>query len=301
MFANFWHWLLHDLWGYWPFTSIGWFFSQIFGQQTLAWVGDHFAWLTVCIVMLGSMTLEFIYWAWAWIRGRQIDYDPERAEFWTTGPRAGQAKAKPVKLERARARRYAWPRVGLPLYLVAVSMYISYLLWPGSVSSLTLALLWFVFGPVRRAMCIAAARKAYLANNPNDRLTTTLRQDVWDYFVTGVSRPPSQKRYIEPPFEDTNRGYKFLNWGHATFSRYGTFWRVFRFWNVVRFWGIVTQLVIAFFWPIAAIVAPFFYMKCVEDYQRWMTPWWRRYRKMKYRGKVIEGQVVETSTTKVSG
>lgn len=287
------HWLTHlGVWHHAPFSWVGDLLGTIFSQHLLQWSGNRLGWLIITIVVLSGMTLELVWWLWSWMRGRQVGYDSRRAEYWTTGPRAGQRKSKPINLVRARARRFAWPMLGLPLYLVAVSMYLWYLVWPGDASRLLMAMLWFVFTPVRRAMFIAVARKAYRANHPNDRLETSLLEDVYNYFFTGVARPANKQRYIEPPFENTSWFYRFLNWGHASFSKYGTFWRVFRFWNFLRFWGLLVQLFVAFFWPIAAVAAPFFYMSGVEDYEDWMNPWWRRYRKSEYHGKVIKGTVV---------
>jgi hypothetical protein len=283
------HWLTQlGLWHHAPFSWIG----DLFAQHALTWVGGHFAWLLVMGVFLISAGLELVFWSWTWFRGRQIGYDEHKAKYWTTGKRAGQLKAKPIDLRKARARRFAWPRVGLPLYLVAVGMFTWYLLWPGAASAEFLAILWFFFAPVRRALFIATARRAYRANHPDDELDTTLWEDVFQYFYTGVARPAHQRRVIDPPFEDTSAVYRFLNWGHATFGRYGKFWRILRFWNFLRFWGLLVEAIISAFWPIAAVVAPFFYMWGVEDYEDWMNPWWRRYRKSEYRPKIIRGQIV---------
>lgn len=289
------HWVTGlALWHQPPFSWVGDLLNVVFTQQLLQWTESRVAWLLVTCVAVGVMTFEFLWWSWAWIRGRQINYDDHKATYWTTGPHAGQLKANPINLRKARARRYGWPLVGLPLYLVAVGMYLWYLLWPGDASRLLLAVLWFCFAPVRRTLLIAVARKVYRANNPNDRLGTTLFEDVYNYFYTGVARPFEKRRYVEPPFEDTGMIYKALNWGHATFGRYGTFWRLWRFWNFLRFWGLLVEAVIAFYWPIAAIVAPFFYMWAVSDYQDWVNPWWRRHRKSEYHGKVIKGEVLKT-------
>lgn len=290
------HWLIHlGVWDHAPFSWIGDLLHLIFTQQALQWSEGRLAWFVVTVLVLSGMTLELSWWLWSWMRGRQIDYDERKARYWTDGPRAGKPKTKPINLKKARARRFAWPMIGLPMYLVAVGMYTWYLLWPGTASRLLLAALWFAFTPVRRTMLIAVARKAYRANNPDDTIGTTLREDVWNYFYTGVARPPAKKRVIEPSFEPTSWPYEFLNWGHANFGRYGTFWRVFRFWNFLRFWGVLVQLVIAFYWPIAAVIAPFFYMHCVEDYEEWMNPWWRRYRKSEYNGSVVKSTVVDTA------
>lgn len=284
------HWLIHlGLWGYPPFSWIGSLLHLIFTQQALQWTETHLVWIMVSGLLMGFMTFELIFWAWSWVRGRQIGYDKYRATHWTTGPNAGKLKKKPVDLEKARARRFAWPLVGLPLYVVAVGMLTWYLLWPGAASRMLLAMLWFAFTPVRRVMAIAAARKAYRANHPNDTIETTLFEDVRAYFISGVSRPPHERRLIEPPFEDTGVLYRFLNWGHATFSRYGTFWRIFQFWNFLRFWGIVVQLVMAFFWPISAVAAPFYYMWTVEEYKNMINPWWRTHRNNKYHGNITSG------------
>lgn len=279
------HWLTHlGLWGHAPFTWVGDLLHLIFTQQMLRWNEIHGIWLLVSVIILGSAGFELVFWAWSWIRGRQINYDPNRATTWTNGPRAGQLKKKPIDLKKARARSFAWPRVGLPLYLVAVAMFAWYLLWPGGASRTLLAVLWFAFTPARRVMAIAAARKVYLANHPGSRFESSLLEDVHAYFMTGISRPPSKRQEIEPPFENTTAIYRLLNWGHATFSRYGTFWRIFRVWNFLRFWGILLQLAASFLWPIAAVVAPFYYMDVVEDYEEVVNPWWRAYRNNKYQG-----------------
>lgn len=272
------HWLTHlGLWHHAPFTWIGELLHFIFTQQALRWTEARFALIVIIVPLLILMGLELLFWMWSWVRGRQIDYNKEKAEFWTTGPRAGKRKAKPIKLDRARARSFAWPQVGLPLYLVAVAMFTWLIMWPGEASRVFLAFLWFALTPVRRTMAISAARKAYRANHPNDTINSTLLQDVTGYFRTGVSRPARVRREIEPPFENTKWLYRILNWGHAKFGRYGTFWRVFRFWNFVRFWGFLVQLIVAFAWPISAVIAPFYYMDAVEDYEDMMTPWWRAY------------------------
>ena len=281
------YWLIHlGLWGHAPFSWVGDLLSLVFTQQTLQWTEARWAWLVIYGVLMFGMTFEFIYWAWAWLRGRQIGYSRERATTWTSGPNAGKLKAKPIKLEKAWARSFAWPRVGLPLYLVAVGMLTWYLMWPGDASRALLAVLWFAFTPVRRIMAIAAARKGYLANHPGSRFKTSLFEDVREYFLASVSRPLSERPEIEPPFEDTTAIYRLLNWGHAKFGRYGTFWRILRVWNFLRFWGILLQLVVSFFWPIAAVVAPFYYMWTVEDYKYVVNPKWRAYRRSGYRGGI---------------
>lgn len=291
------HWVTHlGLWGHAPFTWVGSLLHTVFTQQTLQWTEGRWAWILISIITLGCAGFELVFWSWSWIRGRQIGYDARKARYWTSGPRNGQPKAKPIDLKKAWARSFAWPRVGLPLYLVAVGMFTWYLLWPGDASRTLLAVLWFAFTPLRRIMAIAAARKAYLKNNPGSSFDSTLFEDVREYFLTCVSRPPHKRQVVDPPFEvdkDTKswRLYAFLNWGHATFGRYGAFWRVFRFWNVLRFWGVLLQLVVAFFWPIAAVVAPFYYMWAVEDYEDVVNPKWRAYRKSKYEGGAVPPSV----------
>lgn len=284
------HWLTHlELWGHAPFTWIGDLVHIVFTQETLQWTEARWALLPIYALLMVFMTFEFVYWAWSWLRGRQINYDPVRATTWATGPNKGELKRKPIDLKKARARSFAWLQVGLPLYLVAAGMLTWYLLWPGDASRTLLAVLWFAFTPLRRILAIRAARKAYLVNHPGARFRTSLFQDAYAYFATGICRPFSerQKTPIEPPFENTTAVYRFLNWGHATFSRYGTFWRILRVWNFLRFWGILVQLVIAFFWPIAAVAAPFYYMDVVEDYDEAVNPWWRAYRDNEYSGGVV--------------
>ena len=274
------HWLTHLGMWQWPFFEwLGGLFSSLFTQDALQWVEGRGAWLLIATIALTALTLEMAWWSWSWLRGRQIGYSNERAEFWTSGPRKGQRKENPINIKKAKIRSYAWPYVGLPLYLVAVGMYAWYLMWPGEASRIFLALLWCVFTPARRTLSIAVARKAYLANNPGCTLDTTVSQDVYNYFVTGVARPEAKRRLIDPPFEGTSRFYRLLNWGHRVFGRYGTFWRIWRFWNFLRFWGLLVQLAAAFLWPVAVLAAPFFYMWGVQDYQKWVNPWWRRYRK----------------------
>ena len=296
------HGLIHlGLWHYPPFSWAGYLLRWAFGQHLLHWSQGHLGWLLICSIVRPSLTLELLCWMWSWLRGRQINYDEHKAKFWTTGPRAGKLKAKPINLDRARARRYAWPRVGLPFYLVAIGMYVWFLAWPTGASQLFLAAMWFAFTPVRRVMFIATARKAYRANHPDDSLETTLLQDVYNYFYTGIARPKNKRPDIEPPFESAGWISKIGNGAHALFSRYGLFWRIFRVWNIFRFWGILVQLGISFFWWIAAPIAPFVYMAGVEDYAEWMNPWWRRYRKQHYGGQIIKGEVVKTGTTPAQG
>lgn len=291
------HWVTHlGLWDHAPFSWVGNLLGAIFTQEALRWTETRFAWIAIMGVVLVAMTLELMWWAWSWLRGRQVKYDSHMATHWTSGPRAGELKKKPINLKKAKARRYAWPYLGLPLYLVAVGMYGWYLMWPGVASRFTLAVMWLIFIPVRRALFIAVARKAYRANYPDDELTTTLWQDVYDYYHTGVGRPAYQRADIEPPFEDTTWYYRFANRVHATFSKHGAFWRLWRFWNVLRFWGLLLHIVFAFFWPIAAVIAPFYYMHGVEDYEKQRRPWWRRYRKNKPTTNVVRGTVITDGT-----
>ena len=278
------HWFLHLP----PVEWLGSILDGIFAQAPLQWAEDRFGWMLFMGLAMLCLTGETLWCLWVWLRARQVNYDSVAARTWSDG----RPRQKPVDVEKGLYRKYAWPFVVLPLYLVAVGMYTWYLLWPGTASRLLLAGLWLGFLPARRAWTILIARKAFVANNPGFRLETTWLQDVHSYYLTGFTGPKQNKKLSEPPFENVGI-YKVANAFHRVFSRYGLFWRLFRFWNIVRFWGVLVHVLMAFCWPIAAVFAPFYYMACVHDYKNSLTPWARAWRKNnEYHGKVVRGTVV---------
>jgi len=299
------HWLLNlGLWHSWPFTWIGAAWSFVADQDSVQWVADRFAGLAIAGLVVGLMLLHLLWFGCAWYRGAQIGYDTVKAVRWTTGLRAGKSKKHPVKLEIALTRRYAWPLLCLPLFLIGAGMYIwTFVLWPSAGSLMLMPIAWFVTTPLRRMWFIWVARKAYRADRDNKELTTRFMDDVWGYFTTGIA--PSPKRRMtkaeklaefEPSFEGIGWISRGLIWGERVLCTWQLWpiWRWLCFWRVFRFWGLLAQLVVAFFWPIACAVAPFVYAKAAEDYKRWINPWWRRYRDNKYGGgTIVKGEVVK--------
>ncbi len=299
------HWLLNlGLWDSWAFAWIGSVVEFIGAQESLKWAMDRFAGLTITGAVVGLMFLHLVWYMWAWYRGAEIKYDPVKAVKWTSGPRKGKRKKHPVKLEIALTRRYAWPLLCLPLFLVGAGMYVwTFVLWPGKGSLMLMPIAWFVTTPLRRMWFIWVARKAYRANHGNKELTTSFMDDVVGYFTTGIA--PSPKRRMtkaeklanfEPSFEGGSWISRRLIWGERVLCTWQLWpiWRWLCFWRIFRFWGLLAQLALAFFWPIACAVAPFLYTKAAEDYQEWMNPWWRRYRDNEYSGgTIVTGEVVK--------
>ncbi len=240
------------------------------------WFWHHWLWLWLTALVLPCLGLELAWWSVVWLRGREIGYDARAAEFWPSGRR----RRKPIDLDKAVARSYAWPALGLPFTMAASGLYLDQL-WAGTAHIyVVIAITWFLFTPIRKIGGIQVARRVWQHSNPGKKLGTSMLEDVRGYYSAGLYRPEdSYSRTYDPPFEGKTLFYKFLNWLDRTFGKYGSFWRI---WNIFRYWGLVAQALVSLAWPVSAVIAPFYYMDMVSDYQFWHRPWWRRYRNSKY-------------------
>ncbi len=287
-------WFLHlSLWDHRPFSWLADLTGFLFnGSQGL--ISSHLSWIILVLAVIVPLTLELVWWSVVWLRAKEAGYDQYKCTHWTTGDRADQLRSPIVNLNKGIVRSLSWPKLGLPLYLLAVGMLCFYTAWPNRASWTLLSLVWFVSSPLRRIASIWVARRAYLRLNPNDKLESSLRDDVYNYYWCGLSRPPQSGKQPNQSFSGDTWYGVVGNWIQRNFGRYGKFWRVFRIYNIVRFWGLLVQALVSWFWPVAAVVAPFYYMYAVADYQDWVNPWWRRYRRNEYHGIVVKGTVVST-------
>lgn len=246
------------------------------------WFWHHWLWLWLTAVVLPCMGLELMWWSVVWLRGREIDFNGHAAVYWTSGPQTGQRRRKPINIKKAVAREYSWVSLGLPFTLVAAGFYLDQL-WSGTAREYVLiAVLWYVTTPLRKIAGILAARKVWAHSNPDKRLDTTWLEDVRGYYGAGLYRLEVSTADYEPAFEGRTIFTRILNWLDRNFGKYGTFWRL---WNIFRYWGLVVQALVSLAWPVSAVIAPFYYMEVVDDYQFWHRPWWRRYRRSKYESK----------------
>jgi hypothetical protein len=299
------HWLLNlELWRSWPFTWISTVWSFTANQESVQWMADRFAGLAIAGAVIGLMFLHVVWYMWAWYRGAEIGYDPVKAVKWTSGSRAGKPKKHPVKLEVALTRRYAWPLIVAPFFLFTAGMYIwVFVLWPGAGSLMLMPIVWVATMMPRRIWFMWVARKAFRARHGNAALSTTLMEDVWNYYHTCLAASPKRRTTkaevlasFEPSFEGDTWVSRRLIWGErllATWRVWGI-WRWLRVWEIFRFWGLFGKLLIGFAWPVAGAVAPFAYAKMAEDYERWMNPVARRYKANTYSGgKIVGDEVVK--------
>lgn len=261
-----------------------------------AWLGHHaveFAVLILMLAILVSATGELIWWMWTWRRAKQIGYDKAyENKFMTTG----RERRKRIDVKKGRIRSQSWPKVGAPLWVVMVVLY-GYLAINFSPSTyLVLAVLWFLFAPLRTIWTIHVSRLAYNLLNPGNKLATSFGDDVHGYYSSAWGNPTKgDEEEWEPSFEDLGPISRFGNWAARKLHKYGRFWRLWRYMNPFRMWGIVVQAFCALGWFITAPIAIFWHMALVQEFveEREWQAWWRRHRRMRYR-PTVQGEVIES-------
>jgi hypothetical protein len=263
------------------------------------WLGEHapfqdrlplfFLTATVILGVIGQLIWHRVMV----MRAKQIGFDETAATIWQTGPREGLPKQNPVNLDRARMRQISWPLLGLPLSVIAIGMWVFFLAYPVEASWQLFALLWFVLAPIRKVWGMWVARKAFRVTRPDHQLNTTLLQDVRDYYQTGVAGA-SSRLPIEPGFEESTWFGRTANWIQMNLRPKSALYWLGRFFSLRWVPGVVIQLFLAWIVPVSAVIAPFWYMKHVEDYRDWMRPWWRWNRDSETPNRIVRGEVVNS-------
>lgn len=276
---------------------LDWFLSfGLWDWGIFAWLGQHAPFqdrlplfFLTAVVILGIVS-ELIWWRVKVMRAKQIGWDERAAKVWQTGPNQGQTKAKPIDLKGARARQISWRLVGLPFALGAIGMWVFFLFYPQQASWQLFAMLWFILTPVRKVWGMWVARKAFRVTDPDYQITSTLLQDVHDYYRTGIAGA-SSRTVIEPGFETNTWFGRRANWVQVNVRPKTVFSFIVRA-CAFSVWGVLGQLILAWLVPISAVVAPFWYMTQTEDYRHWMRPWWRWSRSKETPNRVVKGTVV---------
>lgn len=215
------------------------FVSSVFGWLSWFWVG----------VILAVVFAELAWLYVVVLRAMDLGYDKERCD------------RRNVDYKKAMRRRISWMQLGFPLFLLLAALLILFNLDVSFKTYLVIATLWFVTAPLRKMWGIAIARK--VVKNRGEKLGTSYWQDVRDYYSWGFRFPerPQDKQWFEDKLAWLN---KFQNLWYAI--------------QIIRFWGVVAQLFASLVWPVAAVVAVFYHMEMVDDYD-YDRPWWRFDRK----------------------
>jgi hypothetical protein len=282
------HWVLG--WGLWhtaPFVWIHGFLADHFH-----WAIDYLPWFMAAVLLFIPMGLWLAWYSVSPLRAnaQNVKWDPDRCQYWRTGPQAGKPRLHPIDYRQAVTRRYSIPFVGIPLYLSAIFLWSLVLLYPGHASWQLCALLWLVTAPLRRTLSIATARRAYLFRNHGDQLDTTLMQDVRAYYITGLTLGRVDSDSYEPAFDSDSvwarAGNRVHRWLKLEAGR-----MLISFFYPRRWFGFLWMIIASLFWPVSSTLAPFYYIEVAEDYQSLVTPKWRFNRESKYDGgNVVRGE-----------
>jgi hypothetical protein len=273
-----------------------WPLVQWIGEQTntLMWLWDRLPWVLIMTVLLGIALLELLWWGVVVWRAKEAGYDPHKCK---NDPRTGKPRTKPVELDKALYRRHSWPRLGLPLFVTAAVMFTIQLVWYHHSTYVVLAVLWFLTAPLRQLRAIAVARRVFQSTHANEKLDSTLWEDFRGYYGAGLSLANPHRTLREepePPFFGESWPYRAANavWRYS--RKLGKFWQVWRIFGFLRFWRALGLFITSWAWPITAVIAPFYYMEKVDDYQWWHRPWWRAYRHSDYDSRivVVEGEAI---------
>lgn len=216
------------------------FVTSSFGWLTWTWVG----------ILLLAVLAELAWLYVVVLRSWDLNHDKQRCH------------DRNVNWRKAQRRRVSWPQLGFPLFVLFGVLLVLLNLNTNIETYLVIATLWFVTAPLRRMWGLAVARKIVM--KLDGKLTTSYWEDVSDYYTWGFTLPqrPKNKQWFEDKLAWMN---KFQNLWYAV--------------QIVRFWGVLAQAIAALAWPLSALVAIFYHMEMVDDYDDYYRPWWRFDRK----------------------
>ncbi len=232
----------------------------------LEWLTSHGVFLWLTFIFVGGGAVELLWYYVVVLRAADVRWDPQRC----------LTKNPSINLGKARRRKVSWPMLGLPLFLIAASLFVLQLWFYSWGTYILISMGWLLTAPLRKMWGMAVARRVY-AQQHGERSETSYWHDVAYYYGWGFDLPSRPEGQVW--FEDR------LTW----LNNFQKLWYVIQIW---RFWGVFAQAVLSLLWPVVAIGSAFYHMDQTDDYT-YSCPWWRFDRKTS-RHQVVPGQVVRS-------
>jgi hypothetical protein len=212
------------------------------------WLLTHLPWLWLGFVVVGGSLMRFVWAGVVVLRAADVGYDPA----------ACLSRSPVINLRAARRRRHSWPRIGLPLFLLLVTLYAAQFLWMNLFTYTVIAIGWFLTAPVRKTWGLAVARRVH-ADNWGRYGPHGFWRDVRGYYALGMRMPvkPDEHAWFVGRYRWLNR---FQNLGHMV--------------QVYRFWGVIAMAALSLLWPVTAAFSVFHHLDTIDE-EAYFRPWWR--------------------------